>query len=301
MKCNTKIRSRIKALHAEGLTDRQIADTLGLLRCRVSQFRRRMDLPINGSKRYSQADLDYIRDNYGMIATAAIAARLGRSITLIYQAAARLGLCKCCPRLVNRPGLVETLKARHAAGWSDSEISRELHTDRHHIANLRRRLGLADLHWTEHRRQRVREKTAEQLREAGVASLGQLRVEVFHKRAREQGWPEDLKPRQVEILNLLWDNGPMTREELGRRMGMRKKGRTLPSGRIGYWFPMHHNTPGHGTDTSYTGNLLKRGLIINLGRIVRNKRPGRETSQGLNTCLYSLPLDIKRSLHANHA
>ena len=102
----------------------------------------------------------------------------------------------------------------------------------------------------------------------------------------------------MQILELLWQRGPVTREEIGAALGLRKIARRIGNGRISYWYPMHCNTPGHGADNSYTADLLRRGLIISLGRIVRNKPPGARTGQGRNTVLYSLPLNIERKPHA---
>ena len=54
------------------------------------------------------------------------------------------------------------------------------------------------------------------------------------------------------------------------------------------------NKPRGGASTSYTADLIHRGLLINLGRVVRNKPAGAKNGRGHNTALYSLPLDIER-------
>ncbi|HUX16239.1 MAG TPA: hypothetical protein VMW52_07180 [Phycisphaerae bacterium] len=291
------LKAGIRRMHAEGNTDAQMAAVIDVDRRIVQEFRRRMGLVANGGRMYRPEELAVVRAEYGRTPTPALAKKLGRTVTSIYQTAARLHLVRPTPRLEKRPGLIERLRARHAEGWSDAEIGREVGTDRHHFGKLRRKLGLAANVWSEHLRERVRRNTAEQLRKAGLPSIGYLRVEAFKKYARDRGWPEDLKPRQVQILELLWDRGPMTREEIGRALGMTPKPRKTSKGGISYWYPMHCNTPGHGADSSYTGDLLRRGLIISLGRVVRYKPAGARTGQSRNACLYSLPLTIERNAH----
>jgi hypothetical protein len=289
------LKASILRMPAHGKTDAEMAAVIGVDRRCVSQCRYRMGLPTNGSRMYPPAHIAIIRAEYGHTPTAALAKRLGRTRTSIYQAAVRMGLNQRHPKLDKRPGLAAALRARHGEGWSDAEIGREVGADRHHIGNLRRRLGLPPNIWTPHMRDQVRRKTAEQLAKAGVPSMAYLRVRAIAEYARTRGWPEGLKRRQVQILELLWKNGPMTREDIGKTLKLRRIARTYPSGTVGYWYPMHCNTPGHGADSSYMGDLLKRGLIINLGRVVRNKPEG-STGQGRNTCLYSLPLNIERKV-----
>jgi hypothetical protein len=233
------------------------------------------------------------------VPTARLAKSLNRSITSICRAADRLGLQTKHPHLMNRPGFVDRVRQLHSQGWSDAEIAVELEVERHSIGDLRKKLGLLSNRFSEHLRDRVRKNTAEQLRKAGLPSIGHLRVEAFKKYARDNGWPEDLKPRQVQILNLLWVNGPMTKRELAEAMHLRPKRRC--DGR-GYWFPMYCNPPRGQKHNSYNrctylSDLIARGLAITLGRIVRNKPAGARTGQGHNAVLYSLPLDIRKERH----
>lgn len=76
-----------------------------------------------------------------------------------------------------------------------------------------------------------------------------MRAAAFRKYAADRGWPADLRPREVQILETLWHLGPQTLPELARRIGCRpnKRGKLL-----------HGNGPG-GT---YTATLLRRGLIL---------------------------------------
>ena len=237
-------------------------------------------------RRFTAEDIEIVRRDYGRLPASQIARGLGRQVWSVYNLAERLGLTRGGLNHKRSPAGEATLRQRHAEGWSDAEIAPEIGMTRRSAQAWRRALELASNAFSEHRRGKVREKTQEQLRKAGLPSIGHLRVEAFKRRAREAGWPEDLKPRQVEILNLLWDNGPMTREALGQAMGLKKKPRTTPHCRP--WFAMHCNTTGHKCDTSYTGDLLRRGMIVTLGRVVKGR------GQGGNVCMYSLPLNIQR-------
>lgn len=281
----------VREMHAKGMSDKQIADTLGLHRRQITRMRRLLGLPCNVVRTvYSDAERQFIRQQYGRMTAGQIAAMIGRTATSVSRAAKRLGVSRSVPRLEKRPGLVEKLRALHARGLGDTEIGGILNVDRHHVRDLRRRIGLPDNRWTEHMRAKVRRKTAEQLRKAGLTSIGQLRPLAHRKFARDHGWPEDLKFRQVQILELLWQNGPMTKNEIGQALGMRVK----CNRHHGPHYPMMCNDPSNRATTSYTGDLLRRGLIISLGRIVRNRPPGAKSAQGHNTVLYSLPLTIER-------
>ena len=93
----------------------------------------------------------------------------------------------------------------------------------------------------------------------GVANGGELRKRSFAKYACENGWPEDLRPREVQILNVLAARGvPMNRLELSAAIGMR----TDRMGGNGTLALLTGNGPG-GT---YTASLLKRGLLSKVTR-----------------------------------
>jgi hypothetical protein len=132
-------------------------------------------------------------------------------------------------------------------------------------------------------RQKVAEKTRQQLQRAGLPSIGHLRVEAFKKYARDHGWPEDLQVREVQILNAMWDRGPMTRREIAAAIGMPWKGtrKSLMGNRIG---------------GSYLATLMRRGMVVNLGRIVKHPDAGKggRAGQGKNCCVYSLSPTVQR-------
>jgi hypothetical protein len=291
----------IRALHAKGLTDRQIGLELGLDRSAVGQVRRRIGLPCNpGRFFFSEEQEAIIRRDYRRVPSGVIAAAMGKTVAQIYAKASAMGIST--PPKIKAPDFVAFLTARNAAGWSDSEIARVREVDRHAVTHMRRKLGLPFNGFSQWRIDRVRGKTAVQLLLAGVKSLGELRAKVLSERSVKAGWPAGLKSRQVDILNLLWENGPMTREQIGATLGLHKKPKcgkfkSRANGERLYWYPMHCNTPGHGADTSYMADLLRRGLIVSLGRIVRHKRPGPRGGQGRNTFIYSLSLWLERKPH----
>jgi DNA-binding CsgD family transcriptional regulator len=296
--------SSIARLHAKGMTDAQIAARLGYSRRQTAQVRRRLGLAGNLSVyRFTDGELQTIRKLYNRVPAVEIARALGRHIQTIYDKAKQLGLAKHIRFHSRNPAFVEFVKAKNAEGWSDAETAAAWPCERHCVQDLRHKLGLPHNAFSEHRRRQVAEKTAEQLRKAGLTSIGQLRAEAHKKFARDRGWPEDLKFRQVQILELLWKNGPMTREQLALALGLTKKPKAgtnsvAVDGQVRWWYPMHCNTRGHHCDTSYTGDLLRRGLLVTLGRIVRNKGRGPRGGQGRNTYLYTLPLSIERKPNA---
>lgn len=196
-------------------------------------------------------------------------------MSTIYRQRKRLGLCQ--PHRGRLPGLQEFVQEKHPLGWSDAEIAAEWGCERHTIGDIRKRLGLPSNAFSEHFRRRVAAKTAQQCRAAGVPSLGALRVKVFRDRARRAGWPEDLRPRAVQILNALWDHGPMTRPELAAVIGMPWKGsrKSLVS-----------NDP----EGSYLAHLAKRGLV----QVLKRGRKVTGKGRGASLDVYTLPFTVER-------
>jgi len=196
-----------------------------------------------------------------------------------------LGLARA--HRITAPGFLAFFKEKHAAGWTDSEIARVWGgVDRHGVGALRQRLGLPANMFSAWRRRQVAEKTREQLKKAGLTKLAHLRLKAWRERAEAQGWPADLKPRQVEIMNLLWERGPMTRDEIGKALGMKKKRRSN-GGRP--WYSMCSNLrASETTGSTWLSDLIAKGLVVSLGRIASGH------GRGGNRQVYSLPLSIRR-------
>jgi len=234
---------------------------------------------------WTPGELAVLRRDYCVKSKREIAAELNRPLCSIWGKASALGLSR--PQRINAPGFETFFREKHALGWSDSAIAKAWGgTDRHAVSRMRKRLGLASNLHCKYQREQVKKKTREQLRKAGLKSLAYLRFKVWRDRARAEGWPEELKPRQVEIMNLLWENGPMAREQIGQALGMRKKKRS--DGRR-LWYPMLSNkAASETTGATWLSDLMKRGLVIDLGRIETGHGPGG------NRHVYSLPLGIQR-------
>lgn len=205
----------------------------------------------------------------------AAARALGRSYQSTYTRAVAAGY-RPQRRVLFSASVAATLRARNAAGYSDSEIAEELGCERHTVHDWREKLGLAPAGNSPRRRARVAAKTRDQLQRAGLASIGCLRAAAFARWAVAQGWPADTPPRCVQILNLIWERGPMTRREVAAALGLPWKGirktfaaTSLPGGS---WFAV----------------LLRRGLLVSFRRVVNNHRKGG------NTDIYSLADGVQR-------
>jgi hypothetical protein len=151
---------------------------------------------------------------------------------------------------------LDEIRRLHAEGLTDREIGERLRLSRSEISRKRRELGLP-VHW----KTILRRAQQAQLRSLGLTSAGEMRRRAYARYARQNGWPDDLRYREVQILNALVRHGPMTRLQLSETIGMR----TDRVGGNGY--------PALLTDCgksgTYTASLLSRGLIAYLGR-----RPG---------------------------
>lgn len=221
-------------------------------------------------------EIDALRQLYLRVPAREIAALLERPLYSVHQAADRHGLSRRGRRWADREKA--RLRELHAKGWSDTQIAKDLGSDRHVVGAWRARLGLPSVLWSEHQRRRTAANTREQIRKAGLRSMADLRIKAHRDLAIRSGWPEDLLLRETQILNALWEHGPQTRYQLCEAIGMPWKGSRQS---------MHSNRP----DGSYLAHLLKRGLVVTVGkRVVRTGR------RGGNLTLYSLPLGIQRNL-----
>ena len=233
---------------------------------------------------WTESQLDFLRANCRTMTAAQIAKAIGRSRRSVHNGIHHFGLSRGLKR--TGPDFRPFIRERHALGWSDAEIVAEWNqthapaVNRRTVSVHRAAMGLAHNAYSQRRRDRVRAKTCEQLAAAGVPTLGALRVKVFRDRARAAGWPEDLRPRHVQILNVLWDRGPMTRMEIAEAIGARTD--YAPKHRIRKI--LVSNDP----EGSYLAHLMRRGLVVSLGRRVKGK------GRGKSVYVYSLPLTIQR-------
>lgn len=252
-----------------------LAETVGRTIEQVRDMARKLRVtrPIARAQPWTREDLDVLRRDYGKRPARAIAADLGRTVDGVYRAAFlhNLGV-NIIPWTKAE---TKALESRNKEGWSDTEIAAELRRDRHAVSARRKTLGLPCNAYGERVCKKISAGFQRQCERLGLSGPAELRTAAFRRFARESGWPEDLCPREVQILNLLADRGvPMTRMEMATAMGMR-------TDRIGC-----NGSPvllsGKGKGGSYTGKLLRRGMLLKLARAVSG------FGQGANRDLYYL-------------
>jgi len=233
-------------------------------------------LRILKSRCWRADELAFLREHYRKRPAVEMAAELGRSLSAVYQTARRWNLQQP-PRHLS-PDDVAELGRLHGEGFVDTEIARCLGFSREAIRDHRSRLGLP-LNQDGVLRLK-RQAVWTQWARLGITSAGQLRALAFRRFALENGWPEDLRPREVQVLNALAAHGvPMTRWELARGIGMRTDRRDY-AGRLVL-------LSGNGPGGTYTASLARRGLVTILWRAgPQCKAAGKGCGQRLN--LYAL-------------
>lgn len=227
-------------------------------------------LGLAADRQYTPADLALVRELYPTHTAAQIAERVHgtpRAAGAVFRLAHRLGLRKW-PHW--GPEVLDRVRALHAEGLPDRAIAERLagtvapgQKGHWQVKEIRRnRLGLPTIPDIEGKRQAVKTQFAR----LGIASGGELRGLAYRKFAAANGWPEDLRPREVQILNVLAEHGPKTRLELAGLIGMRTDRRDRP----GHLALLTGNGPG-GT---YTASLLRRGLVARQARFTSGRGKG---------------------------
>ncbi len=228
-------------------------------------------------RKWTPAEDCRLRQQYRTTATAVLAIAMQRTEKSVYQRAFFLGLAVQRHQVTAEEIVV--IRRMVKAGSCNRHIGRATGHTRSCIRRWRRKLGLPDLtsggsvDTCQICKAAVRAKTAEQLKKAGLPSLAYLRIQTHRKFARESGWPEDLRFRAVQILNALWEHGPMTRRQIAAAVGMPWKG-TRKS--------LHSNDP----EGSYLAHLTRRGMVVVMQRanVVRGQGKGHSTN------IYALPV-----------
>lgn len=208
---------------------------------------------------------------YGLEPVAVIAASLGVSPRAVYNHAARLGLAQQRPQ--HTPALRAEMCRLSRAGQTDAEIAAALNVCRGSVRRARRQVSLpasaAGLLRTQ------RESIKKQRRTLGIKSGGELRALSYRKYAVENGWPAALRPREVQILNVLADRGvPMTRLELAHAIGIR-------TDRMGANGTLALLASCNGPGGTYTASLLRRGYLAVLKRACHVEGRGKGRSRDL--------------------
>jgi hypothetical protein len=234
---------------------------------------------VNGTP-WQQHEDDLLRAQYTAMPAPVLAKQLGRTASMVRSRAYVLGLVKPHHDIAAIKALICELNPQ---GYSDTDIAAQYtrqhgrHVTRETIRDHRQGLGLPNNAFNERHRAKTKEATQRQLDRAGLKSIGMLRSRAFARFAARNGWPADLRPRAVQILNLLYEQGPKTRREIAEAIGMPWKGsrKSLVS-----------NDP----EGSYLAHLIARGLVIQLGRIVKGKGRGKSVHK------YALPPHITRKV-----
>lgn len=194
-----------------------------------------------------------LRELYGREPAPRIARRIGRPLHQVHRMAAKLGLA-WQPRVRVTPEVLGEIRTRNARGDTDTMIAGALGCDRHTVSRHRKAMGLPGREKGEVWLAGVRAGLARQLERSGLASAGQLRRESYRAYARECGWPEDLRPRSVQILNLLAAAGvPLDRRQIAEGIGMPWKG-------------TRNSLASNDPEGSYLAHLAARGLVLRLPR-----------------------------------
>lgn len=236
---------------------------------------------------WTKRELEFLRTEYGRMGVQDLADAIQRTTKAVSLAAMKSGLTRPTPRV----SVQDQARIRELAGqgWCNRCIGRDTNHDRHCICRWRRKLGLPAI---EARgmtdcpvcKERTRAATKEQCRKAGVRSLAEIKRLVVAKFAVEHGWPADLPPRCVQILELLAVHGGMTRRDLWETMGFT-------------WIRSRKAFNGNKDllGGNYLTHLMHKGLVASLGRPVKSTPVRR----GASVAMYTLtPLAIE--MHEEH-
>lgn len=105
--------------------------------------------------------------------------------------------------------------------------------------------------------------------------MAEVRRLAFNQFAERHGWPSDLRPRAVQILDLLYQYGPKTRRQIVEATGMPW---------LGSRKSLHSNDP----EGSYLAHLVARGLVVRSIKVVKGRGKGGSCD------LYSIAPHVRR-------
>lgn len=261
---------RLRELHSQGLTVRQISIELGFWKSNITKNLVKLGLKPHdcGRRPWTEQERARLRLVWPDVVAKKKQARdllpefPGKTVARLYQQAKRLGITG--PHRIERPkNWKSIIRAKLKLGWADSEIAAVFKVDRRTITDWRHELGLKASGHSDHYRKRVAETTKQQLKKAGLRSLAELRGKAFEGFAEQHGWPRELRPRAVQIIELLMIEQAMTRREICSRLDLRWAN-TRSNG-------LHSNVKGGGG--SYLGNLMRAGLVICSSRLQLDANP----------------------------
>lgn len=238
---------------------------------------------------WTTRELDTLRRHYKRRPTVAIARKLRRTVRSCWLKARDLDLVhRHEPMTTTR---LATLHRMARAGYCNRCIGRTIRAERHSVARWRRKLGCpvqsgGAVGTCRTCIARVRQQVARDCQTWGVKSLAEIRSAAFRRYAASHGWPADLRPRAVQILDLLYSRGPMTRRQLCDALDLPWRGSRAS---------LKSNDP----EGSYLAHLMRRGLVVCLGRVVPGIIGKNGTRQGSNQRLYALPVNVAPNIAPN--
>lgn len=202
-----------------------------------------------------------IVSNWGKMVAAKIAKKLGRNVQSVYNRVHRLGIGEKHDKKAIAKRKVK-IAALHAKGYSGQEIADRVKLTRRTVQGHLARMGLEANGRNERYRKRVAKRTKQQCRDAGVKNLAEVKAMEVRKLAYALGWPDHLSLRGIQIVELLYVQGPMTRKQIAAAIGMRWKSsrKALSNSRV----------PGG----SYMAELLQAGLLVRLENAITHKGKG---------------------------
>jgi len=251
------------------MPSREIARRLNRPKGSVKQHARKIGL--YSGRRFTDEQIAMIRELWPTHTGKQVAEMLPgrkRNWQSIARMAAALGLRKIANHASQTLASIQEL---HAQGLPDREIAQRLGLDREQVKHIRvARLKLPTNPDLDARRRSI----ASQRKTLGIKSSGELRALAYRRFAVENGWPPDLRAREVQILNVLADRGvPMTRLELAAAIGMR-------TDRVGCNHSLALLIDG-GRDGTYTASLLRQGYLARVRRAARVEGKGKGKSRDL--------------------
>lgn len=223
---------------------------------------------------WTESEDGYLVASYGKKTAAAIGERIGRTRRAVYQRALKLGIVETRDdaAIAARDKKIWHL---HSQGWNASEMVPVVGIDGRTINSRIHKLGLEPHGRGERYRKRVAETTRRQCAKLGVKSLAEVRSLRIREVARDLGWPEHLCLRSVQILEALYQIGPMTRKQIAVAIGVKWLGsrKTFSSNRA----------EGH----SYLAELQRAGLVVRIESAITHKGKGNHQD------LYMVGLEVE--------
>ena len=213
-------------------------------------------------RRYSEAEYEAIRQRYPKEGSVRLAMDLGRAPGSIVAVAAHLGVSFHRRWTSDEDRL---LKGLHREKKSYRQISTRLDRSTSAIGKRLQDLGLTHRYDPAQRRRKL----------AAIHEPGPSSVETRWARVRlklgEHGWPPDLNPKEIKILNGIAERGPMTRRQLAELTDEPRA------------HDVRYQLRGHG-GRSAIARLLARRLLVRV--IIQGESRHR-------AAVYAMPLDAQ--------